>query len=337
MRLLILAPVLAASVFAQERVILDTDCAVFNDDAAAMVMLLQRPEQVDLLALTLVPGNMWPLAGAEYMGRALDAVKRPGVPMYVGARMPLIHTVSMAQKEQEDWGEGYLGAFGQDPPEGKKASKRVSHRSAIEFMTEVIEKTPGEVTILAIGPMTNLAVLLRLRPDLETKIRRLIFMGGAVHTNAMAADHRAAEFNFWFDPEAAQIVLRSAIKEKIMVGLDLCEHAKLDKVHYEQIVAEKTPVTALYREDMGKRFQKNPDAKVGIWDCLAAAYLLDSRWVTKRESAYLDVSTAFDKNYGAVTPLDRKMSPDATPVDVLLDLDFEKFFALYKELLTKIP
>ena len=337
MKLLILFVALAAFAMAQERVILDSDCAIFNDDAAAMVMLLQRPEQVDLLAVTLVPGNMWPLAGAEYMGRALDAVKRPGVPMYVGARLPLMHSLVMSQKEKEEWGEGYMGAFDQDQPAPKKASKRVSHRDAIEFMTEVIEKTPGEVTVLAIGPMTNLAILLRLHPDLETKIRRLIFMGGAVHTNAMAEDHRAAEFNFWFDPEAAQIVMRSAIKEKIMIGLDLCEHAKIDKAHFDQIVAAKTPVTELYRQDMGKRFAKDPDAQVGIWDCLAAAYLLDSRWVTRRESAYLDVSTAFDKNYGAVTPLDRKMAPDATPVDVLLDLDFEKFFALYKELLTKVP
>jgi inosine-uridine nucleoside N-ribohydrolase len=327
----------AGFAFAQERVILDSDCAIFNDDAAAMVMLLQRPEQVDLLGVTLVPGNMWPFAGAEYMGRALDAVKKQGVPMYVGAQMPLVHSFMMSQTEKYDWNEGYRGAFDQDQPTRGKSSKRVSHRNAIEFMTEAIEKTPGDVTILAIGPMTNLAILLRLHPDIAPKIRRLVFMGGAVHTDAMADDHRAAEFNFWFDPEAAQIVLRSAIKEKVMIGLDLCRHAKINKGQFEQIVAAKTPVTELYRADMGKRFAKNPDAQVGIWDCLAAAYVLDSRWVTKSESAYLDVSTTFDKNYGAVTPLDRKMVPDATPVDVLLDLDFEKFFALYKELLTKIP
>ena len=122
-----------------------------------------------------------------------------------------------------------------------------------------------------------------------------------------------------------------------MIGLDLCEHAKIDKAHFDQIVAAKTPVTELYRQDMGKRFAKNPGAQVGIWDCLAAAYVLDQKWVTKRESAYLDVDTTFGKNYGAVTPLDRTIAPDATPVVVLLDLDFEKFFALYKELLTKIP
>ena len=185
--------------------------------------------------------------------------------------------------------------------------------------------------------MTNLAIALRLRPDLETRIKRLVFMGGAVHTSALAADKRAAEFNFWFDPEAAQVVLRSAIQQKIMVGLDLCEHATIDKAHFEEIASVKTPITALYREDMGKRFAKNPQARAGIWDCLAAAYVLDPSWVTKRESAYLDVDVTFGKEYGVVKPLDRTIAPDATPVDVLLDLNFDKFFALYKELLTKQP
>jgi inosine-uridine nucleoside N-ribohydrolase len=243
----------------------------------------------------------------------------------------------MALYEREKFGEGYIGAFAEDAPARAKSFKRLAHRNAIEMMIEAIEKTPGEVTLVAIGPMTNIAIMLRLRPDLETKIRRLVFMGGGVHVNALAGDKRAAEFNFWFDPEAAQIVLRSAIPEKVMVGLDLCEHAKIDKAHFEQIVAAKTPVTELYRQDMGKRFTKDPKAQVGIWDCLAAAYVIDPKWVTKRESAYLDVDTTFGKNYGAVTPLDRTIAPDATPVVVLLDLDFEKFFALYKELLTKVP
>ena len=337
MKLWILVLTLAGAALAQERIILDTDSAVFNDDAAAMVMLLQRPEQVDLFAVTLVPGNMWPSAGADYMFKSLDAAKHPGVPMYVGAQAPLVHSRAMAHKEHEEWGEGYLGAFGQDPPGKPKSIKRLSHRNAIEMMIEAIEKTPGEITLVAIGPMTNMAIMLRLRPDLETKIRRLVFMGGGVHVNAQADDKRAAEFNFWFDPEAAQIVLRSAIPEKVMIGLDLCQHAKIDKAHFDQIVAAKTPVTELYRQDMGKRFAKDPNAQIGIWDCLAAAYVLDQKWVTKRESAYLDVDTAFGKNYGAVTPLDRAIAPDATPVVVLLDLDFEKFFALYKELLTKVP
>jgi len=183
--------------------------------------------------------------------------------------------------------------------------------------------------------MTNVAIALRLRPDLESKIRRLVFMGGTVH--ARNYDNRAAEFNFWFDPEAAQVVLRSGIRQKTMFGLDICNRARINRTHFDQIVAVKTPITELFREDMGNRypgFLKKRDAQSYIWDCLAAGYLLDPSFVVKRESAYLDVDTSFGKNYGAVIPLDRTLAPQATPVEVILDLDFRRFFELYKGLLT---
>jgi len=319
-----------------ERVILDTDSAFFNDDGAAMVMLLQRPDKVELIGVTLVAGNLWPYQGAEYMFHTADAMRRPGVVLYMGAQVPLVHTKAMAEKENREWGPiEYMGAFGQDQPNRGKNARRLSHRNAVDTLIDFIERTPGETTVLAIGPMTNLAMALRLRPDLETKIRRVVFMGGAVHTPNY--DKRAAEFNFWFDPEAAQIVLRSAIPKKIMFGLDICNHAQIDKAHYEEIASVKTPITALYREDLGKRFAKNADMKTYIWDCLAAGYLIDPTFVTKQESAYLDVDTSFGKNYGAVVPLDRSIAPDATPVDVMLDLDFSKFFEMYKGLLTKAP
>jgi inosine-uridine nucleoside N-ribohydrolase len=319
-----------------ERVILDTDSAFFNDDGAAMVMLLQRPDQVELIGVTLVAGNLWPYQGAEYMFHTLDLMKRSSIILYMGAQAPLVHTKEMAEKENREWGPiEYTGAFGQEQPNRGKNARRLSHRNGVDTIIDFVDRTPGETTILAIGPMTNLAMALRLRPDLETKIRRVVFMGGAVHTPNY--DKRAAEFNFWFDPEAAQIVLRSAIAKKVMFGLDICNHAQIDKAHYEEIASVKTPITALYREDLGKRFSKNPDMKTYIWDCLAAGYLLDPTFVTKQESAYLDVDTNFGKNYGAVIPLDRKIAPDATPVDVMLDLDFPKFFELYKGLLTKAP
>src|SRR5271154_4870752 len=82
-----------------EKVIFDTDCAFFNDDGAALVMLLQRPKQVDVLGLTLVPGNLWPQKGAEYMFRILDLVNRTEIPLHLGAQSPLIHTRAMAAKE----------------------------------------------------------------------------------------------------------------------------------------------------------------------------------------------------------------------------------------------
>ena len=326
----------AALAFAQpEPVIVDTDCAVFNDDGAALAMVLQEPDKVTVLGVTLVPGNLWPSEGAEYMFRVIDALKQPGIPLHFGARSPLVHTREMAAKENKEWGPiGYLGAFGQDRPEPKpKIEHRASHKNAVDYLIDTILQEPGPVTILELGPMTNLAIALRLHPEIAGKIKRLVFMGGAVHQPG--PDHRAAEFNFWFDPEAASMVLRSSIPQKIMFGLDICDRAPLDKAHYDQIAAKKTPLTALYRDDIGRRFKKNPDAKFLVWDCLAAAYLVDPSFVTKKETSYLDVQTVFGRDYGAVIPLDKSLSPDATPVAVMLDLDFPKFFEIYKTLLTK--
>ena len=163
-------------------------------------------------------------------------------------------------------------------------------------------------------------------------------MGGAVHVRGQ--ESRAAEFNFWFDPEAAQLVMRSGIAHKAMFGLDISNRARIRKTHFEQIVAVKTPITELYREDMGNRFPgflKNPNAQGYIWDCLPAGYLLDPSFVTRRGTTYLDVETVFGKDYGVVKPLDRSLAPAATPVEVMLDLDFARFFALYKTLLTTAP
>jgi inosine-uridine nucleoside N-ribohydrolase len=330
--------VLAAGLcFAQEQVIFDTDSAFFNDDGAALVMLLQKPEQVDVLGMTLVPGNLWPGQGAEYMIHILDLMKKSAVPVFMGARVPLVHTRAMAEKEKREWGPvEYIGAFGV-PEKAAKSSmqRRISRKHAVDFMIDMISQAPAPVTVLAIGPMTNLALTLRLRPDLEKKIGRLVFMGGTVHDRNY--DGRAAEFNFWFDPEAAQIVLRSSIPKKIMFGLDICNHAKLDKSRYDQIASVKTPITDLFREDLAKQFAKDPNKTTYIWDCLAAGYLLDPTFVAKSETSYLDVDTTFGKNYGAVVALDREIAPDATPVEVMLDLDFAKFFDMYRTLLTKAP
>ncbi len=234
---MLLLPFIASLAWAQEKVIFDTDCALFNDDGAALVMLLQQPEKVEVLGISVVPGNLWPLQGAEYMFHILDLLKKPGTPLFFGARAPLIHTKAMVEKENIEWGPvKYMGAFRTDPPAAKKTTeRRASGKNAVEFLAETLAKYPEPVTVLALGPMTNLAIALRMHPEIEKKIKRLVFMGGGVHV-PNNEDGRAAEFNFWFDPEAAQVVLRSAIQEKIMFGAGylFCYRAPIDKSHYDR-------------------------------------------------------------------------------------------------------
>jgi inosine-uridine nucleoside N-ribohydrolase len=343
MRLLaLLALVSAAFAASPETVIFDTDSGLFGDDGAALVMLLRSPAQVKLAGVTLTPGNVWPAQGAEYTLHILDLLHRPQVAVYSGAHTPLLHSAAMAAEFSRRWGPTeFSGAFAENPAEVKPApGARLTGRhpraeNAVEFLIAEIERSPGGVTILATGPMTNIALALRMKPSIETRIKRIVFMGGnvAVPGNASAA----AEFNFWFDPEAARIVLRSRIPQKIMFPLDVCNTAPIRKAEFDQIASAHTPIADLFREDLGNRypgFLKHPEAVTYLWDSLAAAWLLDPGYVTKWETRYLDAVTAWDKSYGATVPLDRSLAPDATPVTLATAIDFSRVFALLKDRLT---
>ena len=162
----------------RDPVIFDTDSGLFGDDGAALVMLLRSPAQVAIQAITVVPGNVWAAQGAEYIFHILGLMKRPQVPVLTGAQTPLLHTAAMAREAERRWGKlEYIGAFAQDPaavkpPPGAKLTARRPRRDGVAFLISEIERRPGEVTILAVGPMTNLALALRLKPEIETKIKR---------------------------------------------------------------------------------------------------------------------------------------------------------------------
>jgi len=343
-RLLIgLLLVWAAMAAERETVIFDTDSGLFGDDGASLVMLMRSPQRVNIAGITVVPGNVWPKQGGEYMFHILDLLKRPQPPLYTGAQTPLIHAAAMAREYARRWGAlEFAGAFDDDPslvkpaPGAKLTGRQPLHENAVDFIISTIERQPGEVTFLELGPMTNLALALRMRPDIETKIKRLVFMGGNVHVPGNASS--MAEFNFWFDPEAAQIVLRSRIPQKVMFGLDICNTAPIRKAQFDRIASAHTPITDLYREDLGNRypgFFQHPSATAYMWDTLAAAWLLDPGFVTKSEVGYLDVVTAWSKFYGSAVALDRRVAPNATPVNEMLALDFDRVFALYQDLLTR--
>jgi inosine-uridine nucleoside N-ribohydrolase len=275
------------------------------------------------LGITIVSGNVWAAEGLDNTKNTLSLLKRT-VPVHLGAQQPLRHTVE--QSKQEGPLE-FAGAFARARP-GPRTE------TAVEYLVSALEKEP--LTILALGPLTNIARLLERRPDLASKIRRLVIMGGNVRVAGNSS--KAAEFNFWFDPEAARAVLRSPVREKILFGLDICNQAVIRKQHFDQLTAVKTPITAKYAEAAGKGypgFLKDPVATGYFWDELAAGYLLDPAIVRRQESLYLDVVTEPGSRYGAVLPLDRRQAPAATPVTVMLDLDFERAFGLVRRLLSQ--
>ena len=316
---------------AANQIIIDSDTGEFGDDGVAVTMLLRSARAPDVAGITTVAGNAHLSAVTAFMEHIVALLDvRP--PVHAGAREPLIHSAAMARVEAKRWGPlDWTGALGIPMPES--SGRRT--RDAIDFLADSIRKrSPGPTTVLAIGPMTNLALAMRVHP-VDT-IGELVFMGGAI--NAPGNANKTAEFNFWFDPEAAQIVLRSGIPRKVMFALDVCNTARVTKVIFDEIIAVKTPITELYRKDFGERypaFLKNPAAAGFLWDELAAAYVIDPSIATAAEKKYLDVVTEFGPNYGRVVDLDREVAPGATPVEIVTVVDLAKVFTIYKSALTR--
>jgi hypothetical protein len=123
----------------REIVIFDTDSGAFGDDGAALVMLLRSPTQVNVQAVTVVPGNVWAAQGVEYIFHILDLLKRAAMPVYTGAGAPLLHTPEMAKESERRWGAlAYTGAFAMDPSAmapapGSRLSIRKARRDASAF------------------------------------------------------------------------------------------------------------------------------------------------------------------------------------------------------------
>ena len=328
-----LAFLLALPALAAEPVIIDTDCGYFGDDGMAITMFANSAGRFHIEAVTIVSGNVWSGNAIRNTREILDALKLGKTPIIPGEDMPLRHTRGMADEEHRRWGPlEFRGAFG-EPHAALKGKPQ-----AVEELIRRIEAKPGAITLVALGPMTNIARALDQRPTLARRIRRLVFMGGQYRVAGNAS--KEAEFNFWFDPEAASIVLRSSIPEKIMFGLDVCNKANLDKAGFDAIIRKRTWITRRFAEDYGKRypgFYKNPKATVSLWDALVPLWMLDSNLFEPAESLYLDVDTRFGATYGKVVPLDRASAPDATPVQMIHDVHSVQVMDELQRLMTRMP
>lgn len=340
-----LSLLLASTSSAKEIVIFDTDSAYFNDDGAALAMLLKRPAQVEILGVTVVSGNEWLSQGAEYLLHLLEYTGNAAIPVHLGAELPLVNSPERWESFRELWGVGYSGAFGKARPEkgadlapphgGKFSAKRPEPQDAVSFLVETIRRRPGEITVFAAGPMTNLALAIRRAPDLPKKIKRLVLMGGAALVPGNTTP--AAEFNFWFDPEAAQIVLGSEIPQKLMFGLDVTNKVQLSEERFKRIIARDAPLTRHLRDDLmrypGFLTERRIKDWTYIWDCLTAAYLLEPGIFGPPKPAWVAVDTTFGPSYGRS---DVSLKPNGKlrkPIEMILDVDPAAMLDLFESLL----
>jgi len=344
--ILILLPVILGSAgAAKEKVILDTDMVMLYDDGVAMMMLANHPD-IELLGVTTVPGNTWVAEGTAYGLRQLELLKRKDIPVAMGTRYPLrAGRYETIELEQKMFGNSspYIGCFARTEPAsylnvygaefGGVPSLRPANKHAVAFLIDTIKANPGQVTVMPVGPCTNLAIAIRLAPEIIPLIKRVVYMGGAFDVPGNTTP--AAEFNWWFDPEAAKMCVRAAFPDQLIVGLDVCEKYRFNKTIYERIAAADTPIAELFRQKYGPRFKRNARHTQGIWDTIAAAVVIDPTLIVKAEPRWVDVNAEYGLDYGRSLGY-RGQGPAGTKkARILMTIDEQRFWNLMVDLLTK--
>ncbi|HKX42953.1 MAG TPA: nucleoside hydrolase [Burkholderiaceae bacterium] len=332
------------------KVIIDTDFNTIGDDGQVLAMAaqLQARGALELLGVTVASGNQWLNQGVS---DALKAVERLGiesrVKVYAGAPYPLLHDYKSYQVQQMVVGPAvdYVGAFASaptdrlvPPPDGFATHTRPAEQNAVDFIIETVHRYPHEVTILEIAPPTNLALAIRKDPSIVPLINKIVTMAGQVYAPGNAYLD-TAEFNWWFDPEATQVVLRAEVPHYV-IPLDCTNTLPLTKDIYLQIAQHQpqTPITRLFRDEYAPFFGSGPPPYLPyIFDTTALAFLVDPTLATDVRDLWLDVSTTFDRNYGksVVYLSDPYPAIQLLPrAKVVFRLDNARFNALYVDLLT---
>lgn len=332
------------------KVIIDTDFNTIGDDGqvAAMAAQLHARGVIDWLGLTVASGNQWLNQGVS---DALKAVERLGiersVKVYAGAPYPLLHDYKSYLYEQMLAGPAvdYVGAFASAPttqlvapPDGFATHTRLAEQDAVDFIIETVHRYPHEVTILEIAPPTNLALAIRKDPSIVPLIDKIVTMAGQVYAPGNAYLD-TAEFNWWVDPEATQIVLRAAIPHYV-IPLDCTNTVPLTKDVYLRIAQHQpqTIITQLFRDEFAPFFGSGPPPYLPfIFDTTALAFLVDPTLAIDVRDLWLDVSTTFDRNYGKSVVYVSDPLPSIALLQkskVVFKLDNARFYAFYTDLLT---
>jgi inosine-uridine nucleoside N-ribohydrolase len=325
-------------------VIADQDASTTAD--MALMLLLQSPE-VRLLGITVVTGNSWRDEEVAHALRLVEGLGKTDVPVLAGAVFPLVRTAEETRLFDQLYGKpSFLGAYTApnapvgwdkvDPaalPEGPPKIHAGDENGA-QFMVRMVHEHPHQVTIVALGPLTDVALACRLDPHFAELVQELVLMGCSLNPQTEAAEwvnRPRHEFNFWFDPEAAHIVLRAPWKKIVCTPTDISIKTHLTPALVKQIEASGTPL-AHY---LGRFAMFTPGADI-MWDELAAAAWIDPTVITKRETRYMDVDLDRGAGYGNTLTWAEKDKPrfSKEPVEIPLALDLEKFYRMFVSLMS---
>ena len=327
----------------KRKLIIDQDAAgPAGTDQQSILLLIQSP-QTEVLGITVVTGDAWLTEEVAHTLRMLEVIGRTDIPVVPGAEYPLVRT----KEETEQWEQQYgfvawLGAWTPHlyhaprelgtMPEGKPTT-RAADEDAAHFLIRMVRKYPHEVTIYEGGPMTNLALAISIDPEFPALAKELVFMGGSLSPQTddpEFIDTPRREFNLWFDPEAAHMVLRAPWKKIICTPVDISVKTRLTSQLIDNIKASNSPAAQYIGKYARLRSSYNY-----LWDELAAAAWLDPSLITKKENHYMDVNLDRGYSYGDTLSWSdwNKPKHDVRPVEVQFDLDAERFYKLFVDLL----
>ena len=296
------------------------DCDPGHDDAVA-IMLAAKSEELDLLGITVVAGNQT-LEKTQVNARNVCQCLGLDVPVYAGCGQPMVREKMVAADIH--------GETGLDGPVFEPLTKPLEEKHAVPFMIDTLMGSDGDITVVTTGPMTNLAMAMRMEPRIVEKIEQIVLMGGA-YTNGNVTP--AAEFNIIADADAAYVCFTSG-RPITMVGLDvtrkaLCYPAVVDRMEKVGNKASRLFV------DLMRHFCKSQKEVFGweggpLHDPITIAYLIDPSVLTvKPMHAEIDIRST--QSYGR-TNCDyfgyQKLEPTA---DVAIDIDVEKFWDIIED------
>jgi len=335
--------VLAVPGYAQRRkVIIDQDASGPGGSNLQAIMTLVQSPEVEPLGITVVTGDQWRDDEVAQVLRLLEIVGRTDIPVVPGAVFPLVHTQQEAQAGQHLYGKvSYMGAWDPrwwhepfvvpDMPQGRPTTKP-STEDAAHFMIRMVHRYPHQVTIFEAGPMTDLALVIRLDPEFAGLAQELIFMGGSLNpqtNDAEWASDPRHEFNFWFDPEAAHIALTAPWPKITCTPVDVSI-----KTHFTRAMAEEI---AHQGGVLGQYWLKYYHTNTNfMWDELTAAAWLDPSLITAEQQLYMDVNIEHGPNYGDTLTWHENDKPGLSVrlLQVQMDLDRARFERMFVKLMS---
>ncbi len=328
----------------KRKVIVDQDAAgPAGTDQQAILVLIQSP-QTEVLGITVMTGDQWLKAEVAHTLRMLELIARTDIPVVPGAELPLVRRKEETELSEQQYGTfAWLGAWTPKfyhpasdlgpMPEGKP-STQPADEDAAHFLVRMVRKFPHEVTIYEGGPMTNLALAISIDPEFAGLAKELVFMGASL--NPQTADPEFVntprrEFNIWFDPEAAHIVLHAPWKKIVCTPVDISVKTRMTTDLINRIKTSDTPAARYIGQYARLHGEYNY-----LWDELSAAAWLDPSMITKQETRFMDVDLNRGADYGNTltwTDVDRPKL-EVQPVEIQVDLDTGKFYKMFVELLT---